>query len=240
MTTADDETIRAATRALTEATAVLSDLLARRTAPAPSKRPNPPPKTKSPTAPTKSSKVDQTRAELLAAAGRVFAEKGYEGASVGDIAAAAGYTKGALYAHFTSKTELFLAFARQKLHHDMTAESAEDVSCLADAMRDNADHHVDDETMLRGLEIMTYAVRHPESHAELAPQLADSVHWLARKVRDDRDPAGKANPPTESDYDTAIGIISITNFTVLLRSVTGPETIPPGAGGRLIERLMGS
>ncbi|HLH13702.1 MAG TPA: helix-turn-helix domain-containing protein [Solirubrobacteraceae bacterium] len=49
------------------------------------------------------------RAELLAAAAEVFAERGYRAAGVDEIAARAGYSKGALYWHFRSKDELFFA-----------------------------------------------------------------------------------------------------------------------------------
>jgi AcrR family transcriptional regulator len=49
----------------------------------------------------------RTRSELLEAAGRVFAERGLD-ASIDEIAAEAGYTKGAFYASFGSKEELFL------------------------------------------------------------------------------------------------------------------------------------
>ncbi|MGO1315737.1 MAG: TetR family transcriptional regulator, partial [Cellulomonadaceae bacterium] len=45
-------------------------------------------------------RADQTRADLLAAAARDIAALGYEGATVDDIATEAGYTKGAVYAHF--------------------------------------------------------------------------------------------------------------------------------------------
>jgi AcrR family transcriptional regulator len=50
----------------------------------------------------------RTRAELLDAAGRVFARRGLERASIDEIAAEAGYTKGAFYASFDSKEDLFL------------------------------------------------------------------------------------------------------------------------------------
>ena len=51
---------------------------------------------------------EATRRRLLEAAGSVFAAKGYERASVADIAAAAGFTKGAFYASFPSKEAVFL------------------------------------------------------------------------------------------------------------------------------------
>jgi AcrR family transcriptional regulator len=55
-----------------------------------------------------------TRDLLLRAAERVFARVGYEGAQVEEIADAAGFSKGALYAHFKSKEALFLALYEGK------------------------------------------------------------------------------------------------------------------------------
>lgn len=51
----------------------------------------------------------ETRARLLDAAGTVFARRGLEGSTLDEIAAEAGFTKGALYANFASKEDLFLA-----------------------------------------------------------------------------------------------------------------------------------
>jgi AcrR family transcriptional regulator len=55
-----------------------------------------------------------TRDLLLRAAEQVFARVGYEKALVEEIAVAAGFSKGALYAHFKSKEELFLALYKAK------------------------------------------------------------------------------------------------------------------------------
>ena len=54
----------------------------------------------------------ETRERLLRAAADVFAERGYDGTRVADIAAAAGVSNGALYAHFASKAELLVAALR--------------------------------------------------------------------------------------------------------------------------------
>jgi AcrR family transcriptional regulator len=56
---------------------------------------------------------EQTRALLVDAALRVFAERGYEEATVEDIAAEAGYSKGAYYFHFASKEDIFLELLEQ-------------------------------------------------------------------------------------------------------------------------------
>ena len=63
----------------------------------------------------------ETRARLIKAAAEVFAERGYEGTRVADIATAAGVSNGALYAHFESKAELLAEAARSFGAHQLTA-----------------------------------------------------------------------------------------------------------------------
>jgi AcrR family transcriptional regulator len=57
----------------------------------------------------------QTRQRLLSAAGRVFAKRGYYGATLDEVAAAAGLTKGAVYYNFQSKEDLFLVLLEERL-----------------------------------------------------------------------------------------------------------------------------
>lgn len=65
----------------------------------------------------------QTRAKVLAAARQLFSEQGYEGATIRDIASAAGMSTGAVFANFADKSDLF----REIMITDMVA--------LGDAMR---------------------------------------------------------------------------------------------------------
>lgn len=51
----------------------------------------------------------ETRERILEAATHVFAEKGYYGATMDDIVAASGISKGGLYFHFATKEAIFLA-----------------------------------------------------------------------------------------------------------------------------------
>lgn len=53
--------------------------------------------------------AEQTRQELLVAALTVFSKNGYAASRLEDIAQAAGVTRGAIYHHFGSKAELYLA-----------------------------------------------------------------------------------------------------------------------------------
>jgi AcrR family transcriptional regulator len=63
---------------------------------------------------TRKEKQARTRACLLAAAERIFARRGLERASVDEVAEDAGFTKGAFYANFKSKEELFLVMLDEK------------------------------------------------------------------------------------------------------------------------------
>jgi AcrR family transcriptional regulator len=69
---------------------------------------------------------DRNRALLLAAARRVFLERGYYAATLDQIADEAGFSKGAVYSRFASKADMFLA-----LLEDRIAERAEQNARLA-------------------------------------------------------------------------------------------------------------
>jgi AcrR family transcriptional regulator len=64
--------------------------------------------------PTRGERQAATRAALLRSASRSICEHGMDGASIDRIAAEAGYTKGAFYANFASKEELFLVMLDEK------------------------------------------------------------------------------------------------------------------------------
>jgi AcrR family transcriptional regulator len=57
--------------------------------------------------------MSSRRSELTRQAARLFAEKGYHGTSIGDLAEAMGVQKGSLYAHIDSKADLLWEVARE-------------------------------------------------------------------------------------------------------------------------------
>src|SRR5215469_1395854 len=63
----------------------------------------------------------QTREYLLAAAAEVFADRGFHGATLDEVAAVAGFTKGAVYSNFKSKDDLFLALLESRYESGMTS-----------------------------------------------------------------------------------------------------------------------
>lgn len=66
---------------------------------------------------------ERTRTALIAAARRVFLERGFHGASISEIADAAGYTTGAVYANFGGKDDLFLEMLDQQLSRSVGAQT---------------------------------------------------------------------------------------------------------------------
>lgn len=72
---------------------------------------------------SRAQKQARTRAELLATAAKVFARRGYNGASVEEIAEEAGYSHGAVYSNFEGKADLFLA-----VFEDYMAERARELA----------------------------------------------------------------------------------------------------------------
>ncbi len=67
---------------------------------------------------------EDTRHRILSAARRVFAAKGYAGASLDEVAADAGLTKGAIYWYFASKSEVLLTLmeeSRKRQTHTLPA-----------------------------------------------------------------------------------------------------------------------
>src|SRR5580765_3562514 len=80
------------------------------------------------------------RAELTRAAARLFAQKGYHGTSVGDLAEALGLQKGSLYTHIDSKADLLWEVAREgaEAFHaalDALPEDGPVLDCIRAALR---------------------------------------------------------------------------------------------------------
>jgi AcrR family transcriptional regulator len=74
---------------------------------------------------TRKEKQAQTRGHLLDAAERVFLRRGLQGSSVEEIAAEAGYTRGAFYSNFKGKDELFIELLHARVY-DRYAELAKE------------------------------------------------------------------------------------------------------------------
>jgi AcrR family transcriptional regulator len=115
-----------------------------------------------------------TREQLVDAARRIFARDGFELARLEDIAAAAGKTRGAFYAHFRDKEDVFFAIFEEDKARDRAqiglrlgdaSSRQERIEALA---RYLATLVKDRRRMLLNLEFKMYAIRHPHKQKRLA------------------------------------------------------------------------
>jgi AcrR family transcriptional regulator len=61
-------------------------------------------------------RTEITKAKILDAAQSFFSELGFENTQLDEVAARAGCSRGAIYAHYASKEELFLELMNQRVH----------------------------------------------------------------------------------------------------------------------------
>ena len=129
------------------------------------------------------------RDELLAAALRVFAERGYRQAGVDEIAAEAGYSKGALYWHFSGKDDLLHALLEERIdaptrtlvsllesappERDMSVEGSREFARRLSEQRD---------AVLLDREYWTLAIRDPDLRARYVEREASLRQALARAI----------------------------------------------------------
>ncbi len=127
-------------------------------------------------------KTEETRRVLLKSARLIFARDGFQACRIEDIAAASGHTRGAFYAHFETKEELFFALLQEEVHKRTADIRAIVEGCRTLAARIAAlrNYYVkclaDREWGMLVLEFKLFAVRHPK----LRPKLA-AVH---RRIRE--------------------------------------------------------
>jgi AcrR family transcriptional regulator len=118
-------------------------------------------------------KTRETRELLLRAAETIFVRDGYEGAELGEIAALAGRTKGAIYAQFKSKEDIFLALIEQNLVRNRVKMAAlldgsTSVQANLAVMRDFALKLTEDDSFaLLMLEFKLFCIRNPKSQKRL-------------------------------------------------------------------------
>lgn len=156
---------------------------------------------------------EQTCTYILHAASAVFAARGFHGASLDEIAGAAGFTKGAIYSNFGSKADLFLALADQREHQRFTellvaAQAQSDRTRLWDTMRD-AYRHILPTAGEWALwqEFELFALRKPELRERLANRWHTQFAVVVDVMRQQLATDGREPPvPVEAVAHLFIGI----------------------------------
>lgn len=180
---------------------------------------------------TRERRVEHTRSLLLDAAEDIFARKGLGGAALEEIADAAGYTRGAIYAHFGSKEELFLAVIERQQQQflsgfaDIIASvhriDEVDLDELATRWRDLTSGDAEQAAAL-GYELTLFLVRNPDARKRVATQRLDTVRWLSDYITTS---AGRLGGALHMPAETLARVILATNEGVTLNSHIDDEDL---------------
>jgi AcrR family transcriptional regulator len=174
---------------------------------------------------------EQTTQRLLDAALKLIAKKGLEAASVENIAAAAGYTRGAFYSNFNSKDDLFIELLRRD-HQKATAElnALRDTSLPVDLVQSRARNiygqmYRDNESFMIWTEARMLAAREPRFRAKLNALMTEKRAQIADFIRYFYERVGVA-PPLASEQ-MAMGFMSLAEGVKLYMmsspaDMTGP------------------
>ena len=197
--------------------------------------------TRAPRRRTQEERRAETRAKLLRAAGRVFARRGYHDATLAEIVDAARLSKGALYHHFASKEDLFLALLSERLAErlaprDDPAERDAPVSAVAG--RFLAEVGRDPRWPPLFFEFVAYCARDPRLREEFArrfirPARARAGDLAARRGR----PAERSG---RLDPEELLIVASALVNGLLLEQLFTPEDVPPDLATRAVAALVGS
>jgi AcrR family transcriptional regulator len=152
----------------------------------------------------------ETRERLLRAAAEAFAEHGYDGTRVADIAAAAGVSNGAMYAHFASKAELMVDALRTHGRR-----------MLADLFAADPDRSVTDLLLVIGrwlprrrdasgyliVEALVAARRDEDVARPMRDYVGERADWLAQLMR---------VAQNDGEIDPALSPNALAHFCLLL------------------------
>ncbi|MEU7908873.1 TetR family transcriptional regulator [Actinoplanes sp. NPDC049118] len=164
-----------------------------------------------------------TRARLLDAAETLFGDRGIHQTSLDGIAAAAGLTKGAIYANFGSKGDLIAAILERKLGADEPEPPSASLAAWAGRLGDTYESAVDRPEIRRFalafVELWLYGMRDGSARAPLA-------QWL-QSVRDAnaREAAELADDlPLPADQLAAV--LLALDIGVSLQRLLDPRAVP--------------
>ncbi len=186
---------------------------------------------------TMEEKKQQTKELLLNSAELIFSKKGYNGASVDEIAEEAGYSKGAVYSNFSNKENLFLALYDRRFNHQLEEwgqvfENQLDNVSRADKVEklliSHSKNSQDTKWTLLILEFTLYALRNEDVRQKLASRYklilssmkeAISSHFMEKEIS-----------PEKID-EIVVSLLSLETGLNILESII-PDLITEGFRSR--------
>jgi AcrR family transcriptional regulator len=190
----------------------------------------------------------ETRELLLRAAEAIFVRDGYERAELGEIATLAGRTKGAIYAQFKSKEDLFIALFAERMKdqanrmYEKLAQSTgidQNLSLLRDFYIGTVE---DQNWSLLLLEFKLFAIRHPESRERLQKARKEILPQMYREEEFE-----KFFGPTDPSFAGLRRSAAVASLGPILSALTVEARFEPelldeetvmSVAGRLFDALL--
>jgi AcrR family transcriptional regulator len=186
---------------------------------------------------TRAESQARTRDRLIAAAARVFARRGFHGASVDEVADEAELTKGAVYSNFGSKDELFLGVletrlqAQAELYRQLEAQAKEQANGDVASLLPRLDE-LEEIWCLLQIEFWLYALRNPP--------VRDRMAGLYRQFRAQLAPIAEAYA-TEDVEPEEVAAVAIALYNALtLQWQADPGAIRPDLVARVLRAMQRS
>lgn len=192
---------------------------------------------------TRQESKQQTRGRLLVAARRLFLSRGFNHASLNDIAEEAGFTVGAVYSNFATKGDLLLA-----LFEETVAERATEIESAVAGAAGDADHGIsraagqwmdrltaDPEWFPLFLELAAHAVRDPELRQRFAVPFGAIRLTIARLVARNAEEHGIELALGPEEIATAVKALA---NGIALERIVDPDAISDELFGAVLTILL--
>jgi AcrR family transcriptional regulator len=197
---------------------------------------------------TRKEKQAETRRLLLSAAERVFLRRGLQGSSVEEIAAEAGFTRGAFYSNFKSKDELFVELLQDRIYSQyaqMAEQAQEQPGTPRERLRWGIERVRDVQKGEQGrwlfrlwLECLTQAARDEEFRELAAGFWSGNRTLLAGQIKATFEEEVGRKPPLPPDQ-IATAMIAL-DVGLAVQHLVDPEEVPLQAYVPLFDLLFGS
>lgn len=194
---------------------------------------------------TRAERQARTRAELISTAATVFARRGYNGASVEEIAEEAGYSHGAVYSNFNGKADLFLT-----VFEDYMAERARELAATQFDLKESAPLEIraraladqwmerfakDRESFVLHMEFIAHAGRDPQLAERFGARSAALREAVANYISRYQEEIGGELPLPSADLALILRALGIG---LAVEALGKPDDVRPDLYGDFVELLV--
>ena len=189
---------------------------------------------------TRAQQQERTRERLLDSAETLFGDRGIHQTSLDEIAAAAGLTKGAIYANFGGKKDLIAAILDRKLSDD-DDEPRPPYASLTGWVRELGDSY---ETAVGRPEVQRFGLAFVEFwlYGMRNDDGREAVRQWLRTVRDRNaeEAAARSGGHPPMPVDRLAALMTALDVGVALQHFIDPEAVPPDLYTAGLDAIMDS